>query len=917
MPFDQETPEVGTIFRYDGLFRLAETEQAGGQITTYTYVINGDLTIYERNGPELRTTVQRFARFGDPSEGRLVGVTDADQNVWSYEYNVLGRLTRVNAPASQPRTWTYFPGTDLLQFESHPESGTTGFRYQAGRLQFKDTPRGTFSYDYDANDRLTTIGAPLVPHSVTMSYDESDNRTLLRNSYVTSTFQFDGADRLQWRKDTLTNDQLRQTTYGYNAFDDLTRIDYVSGRSVTYEYDSESRPRRVLRDGGVLVADAEAYHPSGGIKRLRLGNNIVEQFTYEPNRHWLTSISGGPVNLCYQYFPVGNIESIKDFDASPANCQLTGGPKSQQFLYDRLDRLTTISGFGANAFLYDANGNRRTKQAPGLTYIYDVFNRLDFVDGAVASPEYGDYVFDPLNGNLQRDPSGTYTHTPSNMLETATVGGVTTTYRYDGDNIRKIRIGQSGGDTLFFHGADNQLLSEFENPIVSPVRWLRDYVYLGSRLVATVASPSVTFDFTAASSSVGEAGGSVTVTVRMTTRNAQPTTTPVAVSYGTVNGTAVAGSDYTAVSNTINLPAGTASGTTRTIVVPILNDAVFEPLQEAFTIALSNAVNAGVGAGTHSVTIRDDEPEPGGFLDMPAAGQVLRGAFQVGGWAMDRRAVTGTGIDAVDLYARAGPNFTAPGTLLGHASYGHPRPDVAAQHGAQFTNTGFGMIAPGLPAGTYDIVASVRIVATGAWTTLAPNRVTAETGQAMSIDTPAAGTLPKQLFTVAGYAIDRDAVSGTGVNLVSVTAQPLPGGTPVALGNATYGISRPDVASLYGDPRFQNSGYRWSCRRCRRVSIGWTSARAAPRPERSRCAASPSPYRPARRSSSTRPRTTRRPVSRSSWAVGRWTWLRPPERVSARFTSGPRRAREAVRYSSARRRSVRGRTSRRSMARSS
>ena len=46
-----------------------------------------------------------------------------------------------------------------------------------------------------------------------------------------------------------------------------------------------------------------------------------------------------------------------------------------------------------------------------------------------------------------------------------------------------------------------------------------------------------------------------------------------------------------------------------------------------------------------------------------------------------------------------------------------------------------------------------------------------------------------------------------GVNLVSVTAHPLPGGTPVALGNATYGIPRPDVASLYGDPRFQNSGY--------------------------------------------------------------------------------------------------------------
>ena len=557
LPFDPATPEVGTIFRYDGLFRLAETQHSDGQITTYTYGSGGNLTITERNRSENRDTFQRFARFGDPSEGRLVEVTDAEHGVWRYAYNVLGRLTGVTPPVGFARTWTYSPGTDLLQFESHPENGTTGFRYQGDRLQFKDTPRGSFSYDYDLNDRLTGIGAPGAssPHSVTMRYDESDNRTRLINGYVTSTFQFDGADRLEWREDTLVGDQLRTTRYRYNGFDDLELIDYVSGRSVTYKYDSESRPRRVSRDNGALVAEAEAYHPSGGIKRLRLGNNIVEQFTYEPNRHWLTSISGGPVNLCYQYFPVGNVEFIKNFDASPANCQQGGGSKNQQFVYDRLDRLTTISGFGANGFSYDAIGNRRTKLLPAHTYYYDAFNRLDLVDGAVASPEYGDYVFDPLTGNLQQDPSGTYTHTPSNMLETATVGGATTIYRYDGDNIRRIRIGQ-GGDTFFFHGPGNELLSEFQNDFKSPVRSVRDYVYLGSRLVASTVRVNCTVSLSPSSASVAASGGNGTVVVTSQSGcnwSAQTTATWITLGSG-ASGSGPGTFGYSTRANTRTLP---------------------------------------------------------------------------------------------------------------------------------------------------------------------------------------------------------------------------------------------------------------------------------------------------------------------------------------------------------------------------
>ena len=62
----------------------------------------------------------------------------------------------------------------------------------------------------------------------------------------------------------------------------------------------------------------------------------------------------------------------------------------------------------------------------------------------------------------------------------------------------------------------------------------------------------------------------------------------VSVAYATADGTATAGSDYTATSGTLVFAPGETS---KTIAVPILGDTAFEP-DETFTLTLSNPVNA-------------------------------------------------------------------------------------------------------------------------------------------------------------------------------------------------------------------------------------------------------------------------------------------------------------------------------------
>ena len=89
----------------------------------------------------------------------------------------------------------------------------------------------------------------------------------------------------------------------------------------------------------------------------------------------------------------------------------------------------------------------------------------------------------------------------------------------------------------------------------------------------------------------------------------------VSASYATANGTATAGSDYTAVSGTLNWADGDSSP--KTISIPILGDTIYEP-NETFTVTLSSPTGgAFLGLiATTTITIENDEVIPAIVLSM-------------------------------------------------------------------------------------------------------------------------------------------------------------------------------------------------------------------------------------------------------------------------------------------------------------
>ena len=111
-------------------------------------------------------------------------------------------------------------------------------------------------------------------------------------------------------------------------------------------------------------------------------------------------------------------------------------------------------------------------------------------------------------------------------------------------------------------------------------------------------------------SAVSITGGSVNEnagTMKFTVTLDEPDSRDVSVNYATSDGTAKAGSDYTAIKSTRLFFA--AHETEKEISVPITNDTVDED-NETFTVTLNSPTNATLGTATGTGTITDDDPLP-------------------------------------------------------------------------------------------------------------------------------------------------------------------------------------------------------------------------------------------------------------------------------------------------------------------
>ncbi len=191
------------------------------------------------------------------------------------------------------------------------------------------------------------------------------------------------------------------------------------------------------------------------------------------------------------------------------------------------------------------------------------------------------------------------------------------------------------------------------------------------------------------------------------------------------------------------------------------------------------------------------------FIDRPAAGAAVTGAFQIVGWALDSDGWSdvsrGVGVAEIVVYDETPGD---PVQLVGRGQLNLVRPDVSGAFGLRYDQAGYQVNVPeyAVRPGTRQFVVRVRLSADDSWLaqTLVLN-VARSPIMSFTIDTgsPVAepGT-PRLVLT--GWAYDERPASGCGVSEISFTAVPDTPGPAVPLGNATLGISRPDVAASVG-----------------------------------------------------------------------------------------------------------------------
>ena len=123
-----------------------------------------------------------------------------------------------------------------------------------------------------------------------------------------------------------------------------------------------------------------------------------------------------------------------------------------------------------------------------------------------------------------------------------------------------------------------------------------------SSATLTITDNDATPSLAIANAATADESTAKTVTVTLSTASGRDVT----VAYSSSNGSATAGSDYTAVSGTLTISAG---NTTNSIIVTPTDDSVYED-DETLTITLSSPTNASISVASATITITDDENAP-------------------------------------------------------------------------------------------------------------------------------------------------------------------------------------------------------------------------------------------------------------------------------------------------------------------
>jgi RHS repeat-associated protein len=417
-------PTVGLrrTFTYDPTFSqlTSMTDELGHETLFDVDPANGNLRSTTRVVGAVGGADDVVTRFTYTPQGLVSTVTDALGRVTAYEYDTLGRLTRVTQARGTPDE-----GVRQFEYDANTVAG------QAGNMTAVIDENGNRTeYQYDKLNRLVRTAeadpdgpGPLTSPVTAYTYDPAGNlETMLDAQGNLTRYQYDSRNRL-----TRVTDANQQTTlYGYDmAGNRISMVDPL-GHTTLDGYDS--RDRQVLLvdpDGG---RTQQRYDPNDNLTAVidPVGNQT--QFLYDFRNRLIQETDPLGKQKQYSYDTANNLVRTVDRNG-----------REVRYEYDDLNRRTSESWVGTTEVInsaYDKMGNLLSVTDPfsSLAFTYDNRDRVQTVDNT-GTPGVPPVVL-------------TYTYDPtSNVLSVSdTIGGqpgAVTAYEYDALH-RMDRVTQSG-----------------------------------------------------------------------------------------------------------------------------------------------------------------------------------------------------------------------------------------------------------------------------------------------------------------------------------------------------------------------------------------------------------------------------------------------------------------------------------------
>jgi RHS repeat-associated protein len=465
-------------FEYDNRGRLQATYTTGdAERIDYTYDDTGTITVTDASGNEASLFLDH--------RGLVVRYEDGTGDYILYEYNDSYQLIRQTDSLGRSQTYTWC-GCGQLESVTDELGNTVTFALTSTTLASGTTRNlptsftnangnvTTYYYDADGNVIATTYADGIVER---VGYDAQGNPTTLTNrsgQAIRLTYNTAGQVTLEEYPDgatdytydtrgrlSIVNDDSGVTTFTYDDADRLTRVEYPTGRGLSYGYDGAGRRTRLEDSSGFVVR--YGYDAAGRLETLRdSADPLIVRYTYDAAGRLQREDKGNGTYTTYTYDAAGRVDIIAHH--APDNS-----------LNARFD------------YIYDPVGQRTGVATLNGTwvYTYDLTRQLIHAVFTSTNPAIPDqdlsYEYD-ASGNRIRTVvnGGEDIYAPNNMNQYTAAGN--STYRYDRDgNLREET--NAAGTTYYAYNARGRLVG-----VVGPQgAWQYEYDSFGNR-TAVVAN---------------------------------------------------------------------------------------------------------------------------------------------------------------------------------------------------------------------------------------------------------------------------------------------------------------------------------------------------------------------------------------------------------------------------------------------